>query len=294
MDADAQDTMRGGLTGSLAFHVVAILLTVVVFPSIEPDLPPIPPNIPIELVTIGEVTNIKQIDKVDEQQKDEKPEEPKPEELRQAAIPPLPEVKPAPEPEPVPAPPPPPEAVPEPKPAPKPEEKKVEQKPAEVKPAQVAPQPKKPPDFDPSKIAALLNKLPPKAKSETPGEEHKLSTGPQKTEAVGEANAMTASWQALINEQFKRCWNVQGGAQDAEKQIVTVHVELNPDGSLARSPEVVNAAEVALGGQTFQIAAERALRAVRACSPLKQLPPDRYSDWHEMDFVFDPRRMLGG
>jgi outer membrane biosynthesis protein TonB len=285
--------MRRGFGFSAGFHLVIALLTFAVFPSLTPDLPPIPPNIPVELVTIGEVTNIKKIDKVDEEKPEEKPAEPEPEPPRQvAALPPAPEIKPAPEP----APPPPELKIePEQKPAEKKaEEKKPEPPKPEKKPAPPEPPKKKEPAFDASKIAALLNKLPPKEKSTQPGPERQLTTGPQKTEAAGEATGMTATWQAVLNEQFKRCWNLQGGAQDAEKQIVTVHVELNPDGSLARLPELVNDAAVLAGGPAYQVAAERALRAVRACDPLKQLPADRYSDWREMDFVFDPRRMLGG
>jgi hypothetical protein len=287
--------MRRGLGFSVGLHALIAVMTIAVFPSLTPELPPIPPNIPVELVTIGDVTNVKKIDQVSDEppKPEEKAEEPKPEPMREAALPPAPELKPAPE-----AVPPPPELKIEPE--QKPAEKKAEEKrPEPPKPEVKAPAPpeppkKKPPAFDASKIAALLNKLPPKEKSSEPGPEKKLTTGPQKTEAVGEANDMTATWQAVINEQFKRCWIVQAGAEDAAKQIVVVHVELNPDGSLARPPEVVNQAEIAMGGPTYQVAADRALRAVRACDPLKQLPADRYADWREMDFVFDPRRMLGG
>ena len=287
--------MRWGVGGSLAFHAVLAILIIGVFPFAAPDLPPIPPNIPVDLVTVGDVTNIKQIDKVDTTQKDEqKPAEPEPEPQRQAALPPTPEVKPAPEPEPMPAPPPPPDAAkPQPAPAPKPEEKKPEEKKPEVKPVNVNPPPKKEQAFDASKIAALLNKLPTKSQASEQGEKA-LSTGPQKTERVGAGTAMTATWNDLLQEQFKRCWNVQGGAQDAAKQIVIVHVELNPDGSLAAPPTVVNRMEVEAGGDSYKVAAERALRAVRTCNPLKQLPPEHYSEWRSMDFHFNPAAMLGG
>jgi outer membrane biosynthesis protein TonB len=295
MTADEQGAMRGGLIGSVAFHVVVAVIAIGVFPFTSTELPPIPPAIPVDLVTIGEVNNVKQIDKVEDKPNEEqKPAEPEPEQQRQAALPPMPDVKPAPEPEPMPAPPPPPEAVPEPKPLPKPEEKKAEEKKPEAKPAQVVPPPKKEQAFDANKIAALLNKLPSKAKSDQPGEEKKLSTGPQKTTRVGEGTAMTATWQALLNAQFRACWNVQGGAVDAASQVVTVHVELNQDGSLASAPEIVNTAQVAAGGASYQVAAERALRAVRACNPLKNHPPENYSEWREMDFVFNPGAMLGG
>jgi outer membrane biosynthesis protein TonB len=213
--------------------------------------------------------------------------------MREAALPPAPELKPAPE-----AVPPPPELKlePEQKPAEKKaEEKKPEPPKPEVKaPAPPEPPKKKPPAFDASKIAALLNKLPPKEKSTEPGPEKKLTTGPQKTEAVGAADDMTATYTAVVQAQMARCWRVQPGAMGAEKFVVIVHVELNSDGSLASPPTVENETEVAMGGAPYQVAKERALNAVRACSPIKQLPADRYADWRDMSLVFDPKAMLGG
>lgn len=284
--------MRQGLAYSAGLHALLALIMIGVFPSIAPELPPLPPNIPIDLVTIGEINNVKKIDKVDEPKPEVKPAEPEPEPMRQAALPPTPEPTPAPEP--VPAPVPPPQEV---KPAPAPEKKVEEKKPEpkpEVKPQPPAPPKKKEPAFDASKIAALLNKIPTKDKSTQPGPQKQLATGPQKTEAVGEASDMTANYQALISSQFTRCWNQDLGAKGAESFIVVVHVELNPDGSLSSQPYIENQAAVDLGGPGYQVAAQRALRAVRVCNPLRMLPADRYSEWREGSYRFDPRAMAGG
>jgi outer membrane biosynthesis protein TonB len=287
--------MRWGLGGSLALHAAIAVLVIGVFPFAAPDLPPIPPNIPVELVTIGEVTNIKQIDKVAETPKEEtKPAEPEPEPQRQAAIPPMPEAKPAPEPEPMPAPPPPPEAKPEPQPAPKPEVKKVEEKKPEAKPVQVAPPPKKEQAFDASKIAALLNKLPTKSQTANQGEEKKLSTGPQKTEAVGAATGMTVSALDAIRAQMQRCWSLPAGAPNPQDLIVTLRFGLNADGTLARQPEIADQAKMMLGDGYYRAAAESAVRALQKCQPFK-VPADSYNaDWQDIEMTFDPRRMLGG
>ena len=42
----------------------------------------------------------------------------------------------------------------------------------------------------------------------------------------------------------------------------------------------------------FRAFAESAVRAVRACSPLK-LPPESYQVWRNIIFNFDPSRMAG-
>jgi hypothetical protein len=44
-----------------------------------------------------------------------------------------------------------------------------------------------------------------------------------------------------------------------------------------------------------QVAAESAVRAVVQCAPFGDiLRPEKYALWREIDFVFDPRQMLGG
>jgi hypothetical protein len=44
-----------------------------------------------------------------------------------------------------------------------------------------------------------------------------------------------------------------------------------------------------------QIAAESAIRAVVQCAPFGDiLRPEKYALWSEIEFVFDPREMLGG
>ncbi len=42
----------------------------------------------------------------------------------------------------------------------------------------------------------------------------------------------------------------------------------------------------------FRAAADSALRAVHECSPLKNLPPEKYDTWHYMELNFDPKDML--
>jgi len=44
----------------------------------------------------------------------------------------------------------------------------------------------------------------------------------------------------------------------------------------------------------FRTAAESAVRAVRLCTPLKNLPTTKYDRWQEITLTFNPREMLGG
>jgi len=285
--------MRRGVAISVGLHALVAVLTIVAFPSFTPELPPIPPNIPVELVTIGDVTNIKKIDKVEDQPKpEEKPSEPEPEPMRTAVLPPAPELKPAPEPVP-----PPPELKLEPEPKPvekKAEEKKPEPPKPETKPTPPQPPKKKEQAFDASKIAALLNKLPPKEKATDQGEEKKVVTGPQQTEAVGEATGMTASAKDAIAAQMQRCWTLPAGAPNPQDLIVRVRFGLNEDGTLARAPELTDTARLAMGDPYYNAAANNAIRAIHVCTPFK-LPPGVWNpDFKDIEMNFDPRAALGG
>jgi colicin import membrane protein len=68
---------------------------------------------------------------------------------------------------------------------------------------------------------------------------------------------------------------------------------LLPDGSLAGDPQLLSVSSVS--NPLAQIAAEAAIRAVVQCAPFGDiLRPEKYALWQQIDFVFDPRQMLGG
>jgi hypothetical protein len=69
---------------------------------------------------------------------------------------------------------------------------------------------------------------------------------------------------------------------------------LNPDGSVARPPQLVgDSAANAAGNPYTRAAAEAARRAIYECAPYK-LPANRYDQWKEINpFHFDPRQMMG-
>src|SRR5262249_46343504 len=97
--------------------------------------------------------------------------------------------------------------------------------------------------------------------------------------------------EAAIREQVEQCWNVPAGARDATDLIVEIRVLLNRDGSVldARIVDTTRAASDTF----YRTAAESARRAVLLCSPLRNLPPDRYDAWRDITLRFDPKEMLG-
>ena len=159
--------------------------------------------------------------------------------------------------------------------------------------------------FDPDRISALLDKTPRQASPPPPPrprqEAKKRSVDDieiaSPTRARTLASAPTISELDFIRRQLLDCWYLPGGAKDLRSMRVTIRVELDRDGTLARPPVIVervgrDAADPAF----FRTFEESALRAVRACTdpedPL-QLPPGEAGKWRDLEFTFDPRDMLG-
>src|SRR5690242_897829 len=188
-----------GIITATVLHVLIIGATLFTFAhkldlSIQDS-----PVVPVDLVTIGEETNLKAM--VKEQPKAPPKEEPQP-------APPTPQPMVTPpdtqeEAAPEEAPSSPMIAKPEPAPAPK---LKPEEKPK--------PEAKKK-QFDINNIMALLNKQQPAAASA-----RNAKTGPHNVKAAGLSNAMTADIQDALRSQIAQCWSPPVGAPHAEDLIV--------------------------------------------------------------------------
>ncbi|MEX1152378.1 hypothetical protein [Parvibaculum sp.] len=273
--------MRNSVLFSVAAHGLIVALALATFPSPE-ELPSVETRaLPVDLITVDELTNLKRLPKI------EKPlppvEEPEPSKEIER---PKAETPPAPQPAP-----PPPEQEPEPLPE-KTVEKKEPPKPVEKKVEKPAP-PKKEPErkFDPNKIAALLNKEPDAASKPQPSPKVEEDVDAPRTDDP--EMRLTLSEKDALKVQMRRCWSVPAGAPNAEQLVVRIKIYLNQDGSLARPPELLDRSKLITGGSYYQAAADSAMRAIRLCQPFK-MPPDKYASWREIDMNFDPREMLGG
>jgi outer membrane biosynthesis protein TonB len=178
---------------------------------------------------------------------------------------------------------------PEPKPAeqisppkPKPPVAKAPEKPAPTRP--VAQQEQK---FDSEKIAALLNKAEP-----APAARPQAPAAPAASlgTATGRSARLTASEIDALRSRLAECWNIPAGARDADKLVVRVRFNLNPDGSLNGAPALVEATP----GPYSQVAVEAAMRAIRQCQPYAMLPAEKFETWRDITINFDPREMFGG
>jgi outer membrane biosynthesis protein TonB len=166
------------------------------------------------------------------------------------------------------------------------ESKKPTPKPEPPKPApQAKPAPPQP-KFDPSRVAALLDKRDP-TRLAAAGEA--VNTTPTLGARTGSASQLTQSEIDALRAQIQQCWNPPAGATDGKDLVVQIRLQLNQDGSLTADPTLVNRGNHAF----FRVAAESALRAIRRCQPYK-LPIAKYDIWRDVEVTFDPREMFRG
>lgn len=315
-----QDISRGSLGLSGTLHLLVILAIVLGLPVLfERKLPEETP-IAVRLVPVAPETRATQLNRhppkpqaqpkvaqAEDQMKPPQPAEPakplppppqaKPEEPPPPPKPPQPPKPEPPKPEP---PKPEPPKPPEPKPAP-PQPKPPEPKPEPPKPPPPRPEPKKEvakqkPEQTKADFDALLKNLTRQKTAPAPPETSSKAKAQPAQSASSQPVAplgaqLTASERDLVIQQIEQCWNPDLGARDARNVIVDVHVEVNPDGTVASARAVDSARYYA--DRVFQSAADRAVRAVRdpKCSPLK-LPAGKYEEWKSMDLTFNPRDML--
>ena len=297
--------MRYSLAISLAVHAAILLAAVVVLPS--PDLFKVEEmdTIPVDIVSIEEVSKRQATVKAPQEKPAEKPAPPKPvaqetkpepkiaDEIKLAAREPEAAEPPPPEPE---AKEPKLEALEElikktedvkPKEAPK----KAEA-PAKPKPKPKPEKPKKklePLDID--KVAALLNKIDDE-RAAPPKEQQEVGTPLEGAFdlASGSDDRISANEIDWLRRKIEECWNPPVGVQEAQNLVVQIQIELDQGGNVLGTPQIANSSPHPL----FDVAANSAVRAVMRCQPYDRLPPEKYQAWKSIILNFDPRQMFSG
>ncbi|MDE2110950.1 MAG: hypothetical protein KGJ79_07395 [Alphaproteobacteria bacterium] len=169
---------------------------------------------------------------------------------------------------------------------------KVEYAPA----AQRKPEPKTKPmppkpqqdKFDINNIMTMLDK-----RKQVANSSKSAKTGAQNIKGIGSQSAMTMDLVDALRNQISQCWSPPVGAPHPETLIVEFELFLNRDGSVAQPPQLTANSGAAVASNPYmRAAADAARRAIYTCEPYK-LPADRYSQWHDITLVFDPRMMAG-
>jgi outer membrane biosynthesis protein TonB len=285
-----------GLILSLALHLAILLMMVFgFFPIFKPDIPQ-ETSISVELLPITSESNVKPKQQTNKTDKKEPAEAKK---IVKAAAPEPVKEKPREE-----------EKKKEAEPIKKdeaekikPKEKKEEEKKAKEQPKeQPKDKPKEQPKKKPQKTSELDSLLKTLEEVSDVKTENAKETKKQ-VEAHEEDNekskgtydptkALSLSEEDAIRSQIAKCWSVPAGAREASDMAVLLHISLERDGTV-KSVKIVDNNRYNSGNQDFyRAAADSAVRAVKKCSPLKNLPTNKYNNWKELELNFDPRDML--
>ncbi|OLF71771.1 hypothetical protein AWH62_11585 [Maricaulis sp. W15] len=246
------------------------------------------PIIPIELVTLGERTNIRAARPDPEPVVEDEPEvtiddaidepveaapvpEPEPVETEPEIIDTAPETPAEPEPAPV-------EDAPEPEPEP------VRQQPQPERPSERQPEPAEP------SLNDMLGDL---SRSVAETRDTQAADDGARRNAVGNGEQMTATLQDLLRSHLSRCWRASLDAPEPDELAVQLVLQLNRNGELSAPPRIIDQARVLNSPNPYlRVAGERALRAAVQCQPYS-LPPEAYSQWRQIEVNFSPS-LYGG
>ena len=143
--------------------------------------------------------------------------------------------------------------------------------------------------FDPNQIAALIDK----SKEESAEEIKKNNKLTQSQDKSIVSSGLTLSEEDALKAQIFGCWSVPLGLPYNEDLLVRIKLELNPDGSIVNT-EILDHARMNKPGQSFyKVLAESALRAVKLCQPLR-VPATGFERWKDLQLNFDANEMLKG
>lgn len=303
--------MKGSLIASLGFHAAILIAALMVLPnSALKEAKPVE-AITVDISNIGDLTKTMAMAK-DAEKAIEKPKAKKAEVIKKAdpklkadkteitaAKPSKPKTEPEPPPEPKPekkvA-----ETPPEPPPldsdplkdlikdtiTEKPPEKKAEKKPEKKKE-------KKKEKLDVAKLEDILNSdaLVNKENEQktTNASEATEDGAPAKgeTDLQGTDDQLSATILQALVQRIRECWVVPPGAREASI-IVKLRFALNPDGSIAGTPMVMNATQDPL----YDVTARSAVAAVMSCQNYDFLPQDKYDLWKDLIINFNPNMMF--
>ncbi len=269
---------------SIVAHALVLLIAAFGLPALLPKTPdPEPMVMSIDLLPVSEISNVKPSDQPIQKAQNAP--------AKVTPTPPAPpKVQPTP-PQPAPTPPPPPKTFDPDEGAPvKDKIKPVEKKPDPPKPTIDQKQTE---DFN--KLLADMklkaDKQPKTPPAATPGTD-KTTVPENKTKSdkpYDDSAPVSQSEKDAIASQFIPCWTMPAGSKDANKLIVNVRVQLQPDGTVITATVASNQLSHYNSDTFFRAAADAAVRAVYKCSPLKNLPADKYNSWKDMEVGFNPK-----
>jgi outer membrane biosynthesis protein TonB len=261
--------MRVGVPFSIALHIALVMGGIVVAPRLMAEPAPMM-ILPVELLTIGDTTNVKPV--AEEQPK--KADEAEATADKAAPAPaPAAEAKAEPVPEPIPD-------------IKKPEPNKPKD---EAKPAPEAKKPEKMADA----LDSILKAVPDKKASKTQAD--RTTTSLRNVEdatarkGAGDNQHMTITIADSIRSQLmsRGCWTDKDDMPDAKRLRAIIRVRFERGGRLMGDPQMIDPTRQPAGDRPMLVFIQQALASLRQCEPF-QVPPEYYATSPYIDLTFVP------
>jgi len=150
--------------------------------------------------------------------------------------------------------------------------------------------------FSLDKLAGLIDKsretAPDKNKQVTlQSETNQFAFADTARKGTGEGTAMTLSELDALQSAMYKCWRMPADAKDPEKLLVRLDVKMLR-GGLVEDVRVIDSAKSrrnAPGNPFWDIAEQRAVRAVAQCAPYDFLPDEKFNDCQNLILNFRPQ-----
>ena len=94
---------------------------------------------------------------------------------------------------------------------------------------------------------------------------------------------------APFRERVSSCSALPPGIDADDGTRVAVRVSFNPDGTLARPPQLIEP----IASWKQQALLQSATEALQKCQPYTMLPADKYKQWKKLNLVISPLNFLG-
>ena len=87
---------------------------------------------------------------------------------------------------------------------------------------------------------------------------------------------------------ISKCWALSKKDTTSSMSIIQIHVVMNPDASI-KDAYVIDAEKSRYEHDAaYKETADRAINALKACSPMTFLPQNKFSVWEDMELTFNP------
>jgi outer membrane biosynthesis protein TonB len=105
-----------------------------------------------------------------------------------------------------------------------------------------------------------------------------------------DTNKAAYDYTAPFRERVSSCSTRPPGIDPGDKISVALRVTLNPDGTLASPPQLLEP----IASPKERALMQSAISALQKCQPYSMLPAEKYKQWKTLDLMFFPLNFFGG